>query len=230
MNGIKIQIRKWIESYFYFSRLEKSGILVLLILIFIIQAARLGVAFFYQPNPIPISITIIQNPTISSIPFREKKMAPSFSDSTQKQLNQKPKVQRFAVLELNSADSQELVALYRIGPGLASKIIKYRKQLGGFYSLEQLPEIYGFQEDILFDLEGKIRVDASLVRKIAINKAEFDELKTHPYLKFSLSRQLIAYRKQHGHFSNRNDLLKLKNLNDSIIRKIEPYLSFEIQP
>jgi len=48
-------------------------------------------------------------------------------------------------------------------------------------------------------------------------------------LKFSLSRQLIAYRKQHGPYSSRNDLLKLKNLNDSIIRKIEPYLSFEIQ-
>lgn len=226
MNGIKIQIRKWIESYFYFSRLEKSGILILLFSVVLIQVFRLYLVYFYQPEPIPVYITVVNNPKMLPKQGSNYELA----DTNFRIKPNKPVRKQFKVLEINSADSADLVALYRIGPSLASKIIKYREQLGGFYSLNQLSEIFGFNEDILFDLEGKIWVDPELIHKIKINTAEFDEIKTHPYFKYTLSRQLIAYRQQHGPFRVKSDLLSLKTMNDSLLKRLEPYLIFNAVP
>lgn len=147
--------------------------------------------------------------------FQSKK---SFADSA--------KVEKKKIvepLELNSADSVSLVKLYRIGPTLASKIIAYRKQLGGFLNLNQLNEIWGFDEDILFDLQGKIYVDANKANRINLNTVTENELKTHPYFKYKLARILVNYRNQHGRFSNFNDLLKIKVINDSILSRIKIY-------
>ena len=147
--------------------------------------------------------------------FQSKK---SFADSAKV-----AKKKTIEALELNSADSASLVKLYRIGPTLASKIIAYRKQLGGFLNLNQLNEIWGFDEDILFDLQGKIYVDANKANRINLNTVTENELKTHPYFKYKLARILVNYRNQHGRFTDFNDLLKIKVINDSILNRIKIY-------
>jgi DNA uptake protein ComE-like DNA-binding protein len=106
---------------------------------------------------------------------------------------------------------------------LASKIIAYRKQLGGFLNLNQLNEIWGFDEDILFDLQGKIYVDANKANRINLNTVTENELKTHPYFKYKLARILVNYRNQHGRYTDFNDLLKIKVINDSILNRIKIY-------
>ena len=68
----------------------------------------------------------------------------------------KPKIihQKLSInnlIELNLADSLQLVSLPGIGPGYTKRIIKYREKLGGFYSVEQLSEVYGFPTET-FDL------------------------------------------------------------------------------
>lgn len=130
---------------------------------------------------------------------------------------------KFQVVEINSADSVSLVKLYRIGPALASKIITYREKLGGFLTLNQLTEIYGFDEDILYDLQDKIRVDASKAKRINLNTISEDELKNHPYFKYKLARVITNYRSQHGKYSSYADLLKIKIINDSILDRIKIY-------
>lgn len=128
-----------------------------------------------------------------------------------------------APIELNSADSAQLVKLYRIGPLLAGKIIDYRNKLGGFLNLNQLTEIFGFDEDILYDLQGKIYVDAKKAKKLNLNTVSEEELKAHPYFKYKLARVITNYRKQHGSYKNYNDLLQIKIINDSILDKIKVY-------
>ena len=130
---------------------------------------------------------------------------------------------KFEVVEINSADSVSLVKLYRIGPKLASKIISYREKLGGFLNLNQLTEIYGFDEDILYDLQDKIRLDPSKAKQINLNTITEEELKNHPYFKFKLARVITNYRNQHGKYSSYSDLLKIKIINDSILDKIKIY-------
>jgi competence ComEA-like helix-hairpin-helix protein len=130
---------------------------------------------------------------------------------------------KIKVLEINTADSVSLVKLYRIGPKLASKIITYREKLGGFLNLNQLTEIYGFDEDILYDLQDKITVDASKAKLINLNTITEEELKNHPYFKYKLARVITNYRNQHGKYTSYNDLLKIKIINDSILDRIKIY-------
>jgi DNA uptake protein ComE-like DNA-binding protein len=131
------------------------------------------------------------------------------------------------VVELNTADSEEIVALYRVGPALAHRIIEQRQKLGGFLSLDQLKELWGFDEDILYDLKGKIRVDASKPVLHDLNTVTLDELRAHPYFKYKLSSAIINYRMQHGKFTSLSDLKKIELMNDSIYGRVTRYLRVE---
>jgi DNA uptake protein ComE-like DNA-binding protein len=96
--------------------------------------------------------------------------------------------------------------------------------LGGFLSLNQLTEIYGFDEDILYDLQGKIYVDATKAKVYDVNTVSLDELKTHPYFKYKLSNAIVNYRTQHGSYKELSDLKKIVIVNDSIYQNITKYL------
>lgn len=127
-------------------------------------------------------------------------------------------------LELNTADSVALVKLYRVGPAMAKRIIEYRDKLGGFLFVEQLKEIWGFDEDVLYDLDGRITVDASKARIWNVNEVEEAQLRTHPYFKYKLSGAIVNFRKQHGAYQSLEDLKKIVIVNDSIYRRIILYL------
>ena len=129
-----------------------------------------------------------------------------------------------APVEINTADSISLVKLYGIGPKMASKIIDHRTRSGGFFTVEQLTEIYGVDEGLLEELKGKIYADASMVRYININAITFEELKQHPYLRYKTANAIINYRKQHGPFKAVEDLKKIVILPDSTYQKLLPYI------
>jgi competence protein ComEA len=127
----------------------------------------------------------------------------------------------------NVADSAALESIRGIGPAFASRILKYRNRLGGFYKKEQLMEVYGLDSAMFGLLEGQILVDPSSIRTININTATFEEMKKHPYLTYKQMNAIIQYRKQHGSYHSIVDLTKIAILNDEILRKIEPYLTYQ---
>jgi DNA uptake protein ComE-like DNA-binding protein len=137
-----------------------------------------------------------------------------------------PERKKNALLNLNEADSASLVALPKIGPVLAGRIVQYRNKLGGFHQMSQLQEVWGFKEDVLYDLEGKVFLNPQDAIAININEISLEDLKRHPYFKYSLSQALVNYRKQHGNFQSLNDLRKIKLVNDSIYKLISPYCTF----
>lgn len=131
------------------------------------------------------------------------------------------------VVELNTADTAQLTTLPGIGASFARRIVSYRNHLGGFYSKEQLKEVYGLDADKYAGLQAQIKVDASRIKKIPINKATFDDLKYFPYLSFKQMNAIIQFREQHGDYTSIVDMKNIAILNDEILRKIEPYLAFK---
>jgi len=128
------------------------------------------------------------------------------------------------IIELNGADSIQLLGIRGIGPAFASRIIRFRNRLGGFYSKKQLLEVYGIDSLKYDQLKDLIDVNAGLISKIDLNRFTFEEIKKHPYLTYKQMNSIIQYRSQHGLFKSINDLSNIAILNEEIIRKIEPYI------
>jgi competence ComEA-like helix-hairpin-helix protein len=82
-------------------------------------------------------------------------------------------------------------------------------------------------DSIKYDqLKDQIQVNTELVRRLNINTFTFEEIRHHPYLTYKQMNAIIQYRTQHGLYKSIDDLRKIAILNEEIIRKIEPYFSF----
>ncbi|MXV17867.1 helix-hairpin-helix domain-containing protein [Hufsiella ginkgonis] len=130
------------------------------------------------------------------------------------------------VAELNTVDSAGLEAVRGIGPAFASRIIRYRDRLGGFYKKEQLLEVYGMDSARYGQLQERLKIDPAVIRQIPVNTAGFDDLKKMPYLTFKQVNAILQYRKQHGPYRSADDLSRVLVLPEEVIRKIIPYLVF----
>jgi DNA uptake protein ComE-like DNA-binding protein len=132
-------------------------------------------------------------------------------------------------VEVNSADSATLVALPGIGPAFARGIIKYRQQLGGYRDIDQLAEVHVLKDkpDALQRMRELLVVDTLLIMRIPINTCTAEELAAHPYARWRIAKQLIAYRQQHGPFQRVEDIRGCHALEEEVFRKLAPYLSAE---
>ena len=141
--------------------------------------------------------------------------------------NEPPKTSNYretTKIELNSTDSLELIKLNGIGAVFASRIVRYRNLLGGFYKKEQLLEVYNFPEETFNSLANSIEADPDKIKKMQLNSAEFAELLRHPYLSREQVQAIINYRNANGAFQSVDELIRNNILDSLTFLKIEPYL------
>jgi competence protein ComEA len=130
-----------------------------------------------------------------------------------------------APFNINNADTTQLKQIRGIGSKLSARIVKYRDRLGGFYSLEQLREVYGLQPEVIDSLNKYTFVaKAHTPARINLNTATIDELRTHPYMTSNLARAIVAYREQHGRFESVEELKQIKIIKPEQYEKLKPYL------
>lgn len=134
---------------------------------------------------------------------------------------------RIIEYDLNRADTADFKSIKGIGPVLASRIIKYRQSLGGFVNEGQLKEVFGLDSVVIKELSVFRIVQEFIPEKLKINQATEEELDKHPYVSLKQAKAIVTYRMQHGKFTSITDLSKVKLLNDDLIRKIAPYISYE---
>jgi len=127
------------------------------------------------------------------------------------------------IIELNQADSLELISIKGIGPFYAKQILKYRKQLGGFINYEQFTEIWGLENLELKDFKQQTSIDTLYISKTNINTAAIEDLRNHPYLNYKQAKMIVNYREQHGNYQHLKDICKIKPINLELFRKIAPY-------
>lgn len=129
------------------------------------------------------------------------------------------------MVELNSADSMDLVQLYNIGPAFAKRILKYRARLGGFVEKTQLWEVYGMDSVRYNDIAPYVSVNSEDIELIDINSASVDQLKRHPYLDYYQAKAIVRMREQAGLYSDICDLKKVAIIDNETYNKILPYLT-----
>jgi len=164
------------------------------------------------------------------------KIEPNLSKTNNDYVSSKPKEEiqpaksyaaRYSAIDVNTADTSALISLPGIGSKLAARIVTFREKLGGFYSVEQIGETYGLPDSTFQKIKQYLKLDNTSVKKINVNTATIDELKAHPYIKYSLANPIVAYRNEHGSFSKIEDIKKVMAVTDEIYKKIEAYLTIQ---
>ncbi|MFB6341545.1 helix-hairpin-helix domain-containing protein [Saccharicrinis sp. FJH62] len=130
------------------------------------------------------------------------------------------------VIELNSADTALLKMLPGIGSVLSERIVKYRSWLGGFYSQDQLKEVYGLKPDVVHNISDQLTIDTTLLVRLNPNTVSVNQLKGHPYLNFYQAKAIYEYRRDKKPIENFEELMRIQGLDTVKLGRIKPYLSF----
>jgi DNA uptake protein ComE-like DNA-binding protein len=243
------------KDFFYFSRRERQGIVLLLIFIAGIFAGKRlfspakpqaldGQEATEQATSQPLADPDSVKPPVYT-PDTYKRNKPRYNQPQQKQertyyvqkeeavmppnnIRSLPaeKFSEGTVIDLNEADTTALMHIPGIGKSFAKRISAYRKLLGGYHRIEQLQEVYGMYEELYAQITPYLKIDPPALVRIPVNSASLDKLKAHPYLNFYQAKAIVELRNKKGHLSGINDLQLLEEFSDEDWIRISPYLEF----
>ena len=118
------------------------------------------------------------------------------------------------IIDLNQADTTELKKIPGIGSRIAQSIVNRRRLLGGFYQIEQLEEI-------------RLKVDATQIHRININKASVERMMHHPYINFYQAKVIAEYRKKKGKLRDLKQLALYEEFTSADFERIMPYICYD---
>ena len=131
------------------------------------------------------------------------------------------------ILQLNEADSTELIALPQIGEVMASRIHRYRDRLGGFVSLDQLFEVKGMDSVRFETIRPYLLLDPDDIRRLDINNDDFKTLLRHPYLEYDQVKAIVNYREHKGLI---RDWKQLSEITGEVNPLLQRYLTDRATP
>ena len=150
------------------------------------------------------------------------------NDSKIAQTSRGQKTAEKIFIDLNEADSSELVKLRGIGAYYARKILAYREKLGSFARPEQLMEIDGIDEERYNMFKEQIFVHPSGIKKFSITEMaekNRDFLKHHPYIGAYAARGIVLFISQIGADTcTLDNLVKAGVLSATVAEKLRPYV------
>ena len=149
---------------------------------------------------------------------------PRIGDSLKKQ-PQKPQY-AIAKVELNRADTSDIMRIPGFGSKRAQKIVEYRDKLGGFYDIAQLKEIYILQNINLEYVEKYFTADRRQIRKINLNQCDYKTLISHPYFDSYLTKTILNYRQKNGPIRDMAHLREITHIYTELEEKLVWYVEF----
>ncbi len=121
--------------------------------------------------------------------------------------------------DLNTATTEELTKIYGVGDKLGSRIVRFRKSLGGFLSEDQLKDVYGLDGVVVDRILERFRIiKRPSIQKININTASATELSQLVYINFKLADEIVGYRDAKRGFDS---IAELKNIPGFPAEKID---------
>ncbi len=75
-----------------------------------------------------------------------------------------------------------------------------------------------------YELAGTSSSEAAAAQRIDINTASAAELEALPGIGPKLAREIVAYRKEHGRFRARRDLMQVKGIGEKTYEKLEDFI------
>ena len=129
------------------------------------------------------------------------------------------------LIKINQSDFESLCQIPCVGPVLSKRIIKYRSVLGGYYSLDQIKEVYGIDSTCFKNIYEYIELDSINLNQLNINTLGAKELARHPYVSFYQAKAIVKYRELIGPFERLEQLEENYIFTRNELQKLAFYLS-----
>lgn len=130
-------------------------------------------------------------------------------------------------VDLNTASVEELLLIPRVGPSMASAIVKYREEHGPFNSYDEVDEIPRVGKSMLEVFKKYTKLggaDPSKVKKksdvVDINTATEEDLQRLPRVGPAMAKAIVEYREKHGPFTSVEDLTKVPRIGSKLLETI----------
>ena len=146
-------------------------------------------------------------------------------DNKQQPIKYETKTKPLFIVEINTADTNDLQEIKGIGSAFARRIAKYRDLLGGFIKKEQLLEVFGMDSARYAQIQSSFTINTSNIQKININKASIQDLKKHPYFDYYLAKSIVMYRTKNGDYKSVSDIKKANLIYDDFYDRVSAYLT-----
>ena len=131
------------------------------------------------------------------------------------------------ILNLRTADTVELKMIHGIGSYRARQIVRYREQLGGFVSVEQVLEAKGLENVDADSLLAHFWIDSVKIEPMNVNSVGVQRLSRHPYLRFEQAQAIYELRRKKIRLDSIQQLQQIECISAETLEKIAPYLNFD---
>ena len=157
--------------------------------------------------------------------IRDSVIYPERFQNSPNQESFKKQAKQITLINLNTADTTEFMKIYGIGAFYAKQIIRYREKLGGYFTKEQLFEVWKMTNEAYDKIKDHVFISEKDVKRININSVTIEELKVHPYLKWNQANSIIKMRIQRNGFKNIEEIKESVLIDSETYEKLFPYLS-----
>ena len=221
----------FLKQFLFFSRADKIGIFSLSAIVFTLLILNVTLSRQHEINDDslpyqPAHTSVMSNDTVAdAVPVPTVTVDDTILATADTVVVKKTSGERNPPrqkINLNTADSTALMTLRGIGAVYASRIIKYRNLLGGYYDKSQILEVYGITKETYSLFCDDIVASADDIVKIPVNTASFKEILRHPYFDYDMVVKIVRAREVTP-FTSMEDFIARTDLSD---RRFTVYLSF----
>ena len=157
--------------------------------------------------------------------IRDSVVYPERFQNSPNQESFKKQAKQITSINLNTADTTEFMKIYGVGAFYAKQIIRYREKIGGYFTKEQLFEVWKMTPEAYDKIKDHVFISEKDVKRININSVTIEELKVHPYLKWNQANSIVKMRIQRNGFKNIEEIKESVLIDSETYEKLFPYLS-----
>lgn len=234
------------KDFFYFTKSQRIGVVVLLILIILVILTNyLLPVFFSQKTAFDSDFVNEVNSFEKDLKSRDSIVKSQYQQEYEDRFRNYPDYKDFETkkyslfnFDPNKADSSTFVKL-GIKPYVASNILKYRRKGGAFKTASDFSKVYGIDNDKFKELEPYISIQQEAVIKrdsfpikkaeikkeiiVELNSADTTLLMQVKGIGRGYAKGVVRFREQTGGFVSVDQLSELYGMTNENLERIRPY-------